>query len=412
VSSLEVVVVQLQASVREALQKAERAKRDSDTVRIQAREREEFWRTLVQNRKHSEDGSLPLPPVSPTHYAPTHLNNASPVLARSGVHYSSGNGNGLSVATDPTSSSRPSYAAASEYAHSTYSASSDEAPSNIDSTAAVKYNSYSYTMASSSRPHHWSPIVNASATDGVSPTQAGSELAYATTFATEDRKAPITSLDAAAAAAPFVYATDTTRSSPSSSTPPLYSYGYEASANRDRPDYPYGRPSLAATGADVSVTGAGPGSDAVRHRLGARRTALGDGSIPPPMPLANLLATTATTTPTTASAAATDGSDRHGASGSERGSPPLLQPPLVGSPSHGGVDSRSASPEMLQSSSSLAVIKAQSFGALRRTRARKKSDSASRVAADTLKDRGISMGVSASGTPPPAKKRRLSEEED
>jgi hypothetical protein len=50
----------------------------------------------------------------------------------------------------------------------------------------------------------------------------------------------------------------------------------------------------------------------------------------------------------------------------------------------------------------LAVIKAQAFGALRRTRARtkKSSEGAARVAMDVLEARGIGMGVGATSKRP------------
>jgi hypothetical protein len=64
--------------------------------------------------------------------------------------------------------------------------------------------------------------------------------------------------------------------------------------------------------------------------------------------------------------------------------------------------SRSPSPSAPPLSGTLAVIKAQAFGALRRTRARtkKSSEGAAKVAMDVLEARGIGMGVSTGSKRP------------
>jgi hypothetical protein len=61
-----------------------------------------------------------------------------------------------------------------------------------------------------------------------------------------------------------------------------------------------------------------------------------------------------------------------------------------------GNANRSPSPGAPPLSGTLAVIKAQAFGALRRTRSRAKkgADSAAKVALEALEARGIGMGVS------------------
>ena len=60
-------------------------------------------------------------------------------------------------------------------------------------------------------------------------------------------------------------------------------------------------------------------------------------------------------------------------------------------------------------SGTLAVIKAQAFGALRRTRARTKkgADGAAKVAIEALEARGIGMGVSTG-----SKRPRLHDDDD
>jgi len=70
---------------------------------------------------------------------------------------------------------------------------------------------------------------------------------------------------------------------------------------------------------------------------------------------------------------------------------------------------RSPSPGGPPLSGTLAVIKAQAFGALRRTRSRAKkgADSAAKVALEALEARGIGMGVSTG-----SKRARVDYDED
>jgi len=70
---------------------------------------------------------------------------------------------------------------------------------------------------------------------------------------------------------------------------------------------------------------------------------------------------------------------------------------------------RSPSPGAPPLSGTLAVIKAQAFGALRRTRSRAKkgADSAAKVALEALEARGIGMGVSTS-----SKRARIEYDDD
>jgi hypothetical protein len=70
---------------------------------------------------------------------------------------------------------------------------------------------------------------------------------------------------------------------------------------------------------------------------------------------------------------------------------------------------RSPSPGAPPLSGTLAVIKAQAFGALRRTRSRAKkgADSAAKVALEALEARGIGMGVSTG-----SKRARVDYDED
>jgi len=161
----------------------------------------------------------------------------------------------------------------------------------------------------------------------------------------------------------------------------------------DRPEFDYRRHSNNTHNAEVTLHGgtadislAGPGSDAVRYRLGTRRANSGtERTLLPALP--------------TLSGSDNGSQHEHGSSEGEatgyshhlrlrprRGTEPT-RPSRSPSPGTGG-------PPI---SGTLAVIKAQAFGALRRTRARtkKSSEGAAKVAMDVLEARGIGMGVNA-----------------
>lgn len=216
-----------------------------------------------------------------------------------------------------------------------------------------------------------------------SPTLTSSEMSYVQRYPAEDQKVPLSNLDTA----PYVFPNSRSLS-PTASTPPSssstsltspfqFTFG-EGSVAQDRSEFDYRRHSSAhvadvslhAGGPDISL--AGPGSDALRYRLGARRTNSGDRPILPAVP------------PFTGS----DGSQNDEESG------PYSRPrSRRDGPS--SRSSRSPSPGTPPISGTLAVIKAQAFGALRRTRTRSKKsgEGASRVAMEALEARGLGMGA-------------------
>lgn len=126
----------------------------------------------------------------------------------------------------------------------------------------------------------------------------------------------------------------------------------------------------------------GPASDAVRYRLGTRRVEPGDRPVLPGLP------------PYSGS----DNGSQHERGSSDGDSAPFSHPRLRArrGAAPAAMLSRSPSPGAPTLSGTLAVIKAQAFGALRRTRARtKKTEGAAMVAKDVLEARGIGIEVSA-----------------
>lgn len=146
--------------------------------------------------------------------------------------------------------------------------------------------------------------------------------------------------------------------------------------------------------ADISM--AGTGADAVRYRLGTRRA--NSGADNPLLPILPPLCGSDNGSP----------NDRGSSDGE---SAPYQNARLRSRRSTAASrTSRSPSPGSAPPlSGTLAVIKAQAFGALRRTRARtkKSSDGAAKVAIDVLEARGIGMGAQVGN-----KRQRLDDDLD
>lgn len=226
-------------------------------------------------------------------------------------------------------------------------------------------------------------------------------MSYVHRYSMEDQKVPLNNnLDAA----PYVFpnsrslspTTSTPPSSSATSLNPSFQFNFpEGSVPHERPEYDYRRhhPDVsihAAAGPDISL--AGPGSDAVRYRIGARRPTSGsERAILPALP---------------AFSGSENGSQNDRGS-SEGESGPYVQRRLRRDT---GGSSRSPSPGAPPISGTLAVIKAQAFGALRRTRTRQKKtgEGASRVAMEALESRGLGMGLGAGAG---NKRQRLDDDE-
>jgi hypothetical protein len=290
----------------------------------------------------------------------------------------------------------------------------------------AKYGQYhQYHMQSPNRDSPWPPHMTQTASSSgesgpptstnssthspgftESPTLTASEMSYVGRYPAEDQKVPLSSLDSA----PYVFPSSRSLS-PISSTPPSssstslassFQFTFpETSSAHDRPEFDYRRTShapevtLHGGTADVSLA-TSPACDAVRYRLGARRATSGpERLILPVLP------------PISGS----DNAPQHdrGSTDSESGAYP---PYARLRPRRATVPSRSPSPAATcpPISGTLAVIKAQAFGALRRTRARTKrtSEGNARVAMDAIEARGIGMGINV---PTGSKRPRLHDDE-
>ena len=412
VTSLESVVLQLQESCRESRNEVLELRQENDRLRLENRERDKFWRAHYQSRKTGH------PPESSEDHPPS---VSSPFLGQAQV-------NGMSSHQNAPLIQHP-YANGLGYRNEDYNATgasnfanqSSSVPFSNESSTDVasalnhrgpKYPAHPYCLQGPRDPR-WSVqsgLNGDSATSPHSPTYIDSPLAttdmsFTGRFPGDEQKVALSSmLDNA----PYVFpngdrfhqnVTDNipnSRSlSPTSSTPgsstsiPLtssfqFSFSEQSSAGQDRAEFDYRRQSLPhcpevtlhGGTADVSLTG--QSVDAVRYRIGGRHNDSGvdhHAIIP--------------------------GSE-NGDHGSSDGDPPFNH--LRRNTIH---SSRSPSPSAAPISCTVAVIKAQAFGALRRTRARTKktSEGAAKVAMNVLEARGIGIGASS-------KRPRLQDEED
>lgn len=198
--------------------------------------------------------------------------------------------------------------------------------------------------------------------------------------------------------------------SPSTSTPPSssstsltspFQFTFPPEGTQERPEFEYRRHSTAHSAevtlhggtADISLASAG--SEGVRYRIGPRRANSG-----PERPLL----------PSLPHFSGSENGSHHERGSSEGEASSYSQHPKL-RPRRGLERvSRSPSPTTPPVSGTLAVIKAQAFGALRRTRTRtkKSSEGAAKVALEVLEARGIGM----EGTPGSKRPRLQNEHAD
>lgn len=409
------MVLQLQDSCRESRSDASELRQANARLRYEFREREKVWRVLLQARKPGQSLDLDDLP-SPSSYSPIHSQQNTTHLGA--VHVNQYNDDNLGY----RASSEQSTAICSSYTSPisnqnypnqspslSYTATNEQIPGDVsshqlDSTHRVSHKyAYSYPMQNGSQrdsqweaPHNGGgvPATNGSSqSPGYSPALTSSEMSYVQRYQVDEHKVPMNGLESA----PYVFANSRSLS-PTSSTPPSssstsltspFQFTFpEASVTQDRPEYDYRRQSnghntdipLPAGGHDISL--AGPGSDAVRHRLGARRGNSGDRPVFPVMPQFS-------------------GSDSslndRGSSEGEPGPNNNRHHSRPPNPRRGTAPSRSSrspSPSDSLTSGTLAVIKAQAFGALRRNRRTKRTaETASRKAMEALEARGIGLSV-------------------
>ncbi|KAI0312627.1 hypothetical protein OF83DRAFT_1250170 [Amylostereum chailletii] len=430
VTNLEAVVLQLQDSCREARTEANELRQENIRLKQAGRERDSFWRTLWQTRKgESLDGIPPLPAVfGPPMYPPTSSVSPHHVSAAPST-YSDGHVSYSSVAPSPTMTQHhyaPTGPADYPLRSPTLSyppsdnerVPHDSRPHNMSSQRVpAKYPQYSgYPPPSASRDaSSWpQPVAQSSSsggdsggagsggschspTFGASPNVAStSDLTYNQSYpAVEDPKIP-TTLDA-----PYMFTTSRSPTStpPSSHSPALttpFPFAFpDGSTPQDRAEYNYRRPptshapEVTLHGGIADISTLGHGSDGVRYRLGSRRAEPApDRSMFPALPAF--------------------GSSEGFGTVDDAGEEPTTSYSRLRPRRAASRGSRSPSPGGVPMSGTLAVIKAQAFGALRRTRGRKRgADDVAKVAMEALEARGIGMGVSTG-----AKRQRTRYEDD
>lgn len=412
-------MVQLQDSCREARNESQEFRQENARLRHEFREREKFWRALWQAKK-SQGQEDDLPPL-PALFSSTHNQNGH--IGSLPFHY--GSGNLPYRMNDDSSVCSASYNSSHNQSQSpsmTYAGV--EADISGDSSQPInhrggKYSPYSYSIHGAPRETPWPSTLGTSASSGGdsgaptsnhsshspgfagSPTLISSEMPYLSRFPMEDQKAPLSTLDTA----PYVFPTSRSLS-PTTSTPnsssstslTSFQFTFPESSGHEHSEFDYRRHSHGAEvtlhGGTADISLIGPASDAVRYRLGTRRVEPSDRPVLPGLP------------PYSGS----DNGSQHERGSSDGDSAPFSHPRLRArrGAAPPAMLSRSPSPGAPTLSGTLAVIKAQAFGALRRTRARtKKTEGAAMVAKDVLEARGIGMEVSAG-----SKRQRLHDDDD
>ena len=416
VTNLEAVVLQLQDSCREARAEVNELRQDNNRLKNAGREREKFWRALWQTKKGSESQGDEFPPppscFGPMHPQITAINSqigpAVGSYAENELHYPTGNTPPFSDVTYPTGT--PSEL-------TTRSPSVSYAHGDAESHRPVnQYTSYPSPPRNVIRDVTWAPPIALTGSSGGDSGHAGSSSSsHSPTFVEspsvtaadipflsrypshnfEDQKVMPSPLDSNSYL-PTSRSHSPTSTRPSSSSTSLtspFQFPYnDGSVSHEKGDYDYRRhpPEVTLHGGIADVSLLSHGGDGIRLRLGSTRRSDSTTDRPLFSPLTGLIKSDVVTS---------DSSDvKSDVSHSK------LRPRRTIAHAN-----RSPSPGAPPLSGTLAVIKAQAFGALRRTRSRAKkgADSAAKVALEALEARGIGMGVST-GT----KRARVDYDED
>lgn len=415
VTNLEAVVLQLQDSCREARAEVNELRQDNGRLRNAGREREKFWRALWQTKKGSElqVDEFPPPPscFGPMHPQITAINSqigpAVGSYAEDALHYPTGNTPPFSDATYPTGT--PSELTARSpslpYAHG-------DAESHRSVNQFTPYPSPPRNLI---RDVTWAPPIALTRSSGGDSGHAGSSSSsHSPTFVEspsvtsadipflarypshnyEDQKV-MPSPMGSTSYLPTSRSHSPTSTRPSSSSTSLtspFQFSFnDGAASHEKGDYDYRRhpPEVTLHGGIADVSLLTHGGDGIRLRLGTRRS---DSTTDRPLfsPLSGLMKSDVVTS---------DGGDVKSDVAHSK-----LRPRRTIAHAN-----RSPSPGAPPLSGTLAVIKAQAFGALRRTRSRAKkgADSAAKVALEALEARGIGMGVNTG-----SKRARVDYDED
>ena len=415
VTNLEAVVLQLQDSCREARAEASELRQDNSRLRNAGREREKFWRALWQTKKGSESqvDEFPPPPscFGPMHPQITAINSqigpAVGPYAEDPLQYPADHTPPFSDVTYPTGASNELTARSPSvpYAHG-------ESESH---RSANQFTPYPSPPRNLMRDVTWAPPIALTGSSGGDSGHAGSsssshsptfvespsvttaDVPYLSRFPNhnyEDQKVLPSPLDSTSyLPTSRSHSPSSTRPSSSSTslTSPFQFPFNDGSVPHEKGDFDYRRhhpPEVTLHGGIADVSLLGHGAEGIRLRLGTRRS---ESTTDRPLfsPLSDLIK----------SDIAIDGGDMRSDVAHSK-----LRPRRTIAHAN-----RSPSPGAPPLSGTLAVIKAQAFGALRRTRSRAKkgADSAAKVALEALEARGIGMGVSTG-----SKRARVDYDED
>ncbi|KAI0078892.1 hypothetical protein K474DRAFT_1659826 [Panus rudis PR-1116 ss-1] len=404
VTNLEAVVLQLQDSYKQAKNEAADLRTENSRLRLEHRERERFWRALWQAKRTGQpppDGEdFPLPSYSPSH---TPVSTVGPSLPYPDMPNAGDPSTSLAATTSYPPGPGPEYAQRSPMVgFAGVEHDVDGRAQQMDAQRMGRYDAYPpYTMESPVReswPAHDPALENTdpcpSPTYLDSPSLTAADASYAPRFpVNEDQKVPLTPMSSS-------YMFPTSRSLSPASTPTSNSstslapfpYGYQEGAMHDeRADFPYRRqnsghgPALTLHGgtADIPIAGAGGG-----YRFGGRPSGTVSGVAP--------------------YSRAENGSNERESDEGEAATYHYATRARHRSSTATSRTSRSPSPGSPPPiCGTLAVIKAQAFGALRRTRTKKNrtTEGAAKAAVEALEARGIGMGIVA----PPKRPRSQAE---
>lgn len=398
VTSLESVVLQLQESSRETRRENMELRQEASRLRYESREREKYWRTLIQTRKPSQ--ATDHHDISPPTLSSPYLGHPTTALLPQQEPYT---GSLSYRAPDPSACQE--YDSAGNFTNTVAFPNNEDADGSSESLPGRggKYTAYPYTINGSSRDARW-PMPGLAGLNSCervnqsqSPYMESHSLATSTDVASypgrysDERKV---GLDSALNNAPYVFPSTnryqtvadgipnsrsmsptTSTTSSATSLPLTSSYQLpfqDTPTGHDRADFDYRSSSLPQC-PDVSLHGgladislAGQPSDPGGYRLTRRSD--------------------------------TPSGEHHNSEQMLRiNSQPDEALRLRGRRNALHPYHRSPSPAPPQLSCTVAVIKAQAFGALRRTRTKtkKSTDGAAKVAQDVLEARGIGVGSAA-----------------
>ncbi|KAI0271359.1 hypothetical protein BC834DRAFT_438519 [Gloeopeniophorella convolvens] len=417
VTNLEAVVLQLQESCRDARSEANELRQDNHRLRTAGRERENLWKVLWRTKMGSEAqlDDIPPPPAcfGSMHPQYTAINSqigqaAVGPYAEDGLHYPGGNAPSFSDASYPsgTPNGLTARSPSVPYAHG----------DGEGHRGSNKYSSYPSPPRNLIRDVTWAPPLALTGSSGGDSGHAGSsssshsptfvespsvttaDIPYISRYSGhgfDDQKVSQTALDSTHYF-PTSRSHSPTSTRPSSSSTSLtspFQFPFpDSSAPQEKGDYDYRRshaPEVTLHGGIADISLLGHSSDGIRLRLGAHRSdSATERSLFPPLP----------------GLTKTNGMNGEGIEVDGDIAHTRLRPRRTMAHM-----SRSPSPGAPPLSGTLAVIKAQAFGALRRTRTRAKkgADSAAKVAIEALEARGIGMGVSTG-----SKRARVDYEDD